>query len=127
MKTVPLHDYKHKKLIADNLSDMINDRYIEITDEEFDRINTAITQYNEAIDEMYDRLVEVSLSEEQKSYLALRLEQLAADIRALKTDTFFVTEEGLHFTDDQGNIAATIDENGMHTIGEARDLSITDY
>lgn len=127
MKTVPLHDYKHKKLIADNLSDMINDRYIEITDEEFDRINTAITQYNEAIDEMYDHLVEVSLSEEQKSYLALRLEQLAADIRALKTDTFFVNEGGLHFTDDQGNIAATIDENGMHTIGEARDLSITDY
>ena len=42
MKQVLLHEYKQKKLIADNLEKMINNRYIEISDEEYERINTAI-------------------------------------------------------------------------------------
>lgn len=127
MKQVLLHEYKYKKRIADNLQDMINQRYIEISDEEYDRINTAVLNYSNAVQEIYDNLQDVSFTEPQKNQLLHNLEQLEADIRALKQDTFLVKENGLHFTDSEGHIAATIDENGMHTIGEARDLSITDY
>lgn len=127
MKQVLLHEYKYKKRIADNLQDMINQRYIEISDEEYDRINTAVLNYSNAVQEIYDNLQDVSFTEPQKNQLLYDLEQLEADIRALKQDTFLVKENGLHFTDSEGHIAATIDENGMHTIGEARDLSITDY
>jgi len=127
MKTVPLHEYKYKKLIADNLEEMINKRYIEISDEEYDRVNNAIISYSNQVQEIYDNLQDVSFTEPQKNQLLYHLEQLEADIRALKQDTFLVKENGLHFTDSDGHIAATIDENGMHTIGEARDLSITDY
>lgn len=127
MKTVPLHEYKYKKLIADNLEEMVNKRYIEISDEEYDRINNAIISYSTQVQEIYDNLKEVSFTEQQKSQLLYHLEQLEADIRTLKQDTFLVKETGLHFTDSDGHIAATIDETGMHTIGEARDLSITDY
>lgn len=127
MKQVLLHEYKQKKLIADNLEKMINNRYIEISDEEYDRINTAVTAYNAAIEEVYDQLQNVVFTEPQKNALLHQLDQLEADIKALKTDVFYVSEEGLHFTDDEGHIAATIDENGVHTIGEARDLTITDY
>ena len=127
MKQVLLHEYKYKKRIADNLQDMINQRYIEISDEEYDRINTAVLNYSNAVQEIYDNLQDVSFTEPQKNQLLHNLEQLEADIRALKQDTFLVKENGLHFTDSEGHIAATIDENGMHTIGEARDLSIIDY
>ena len=127
MKTVLLHDYKRKKLIADNLQKMISNRYIEISDEEYDRINTAIESYSNQVQEIYDNLQDIAFTEPQKNKLLHDLEQLEADIRSLKQDTFLVKENGLHFTDSDGHIAATIDENGMHTIGEARDLSITDY
>ena len=127
MKTVPLHEYKQKKLIADNLQNMINNRYIEISDEEYDRINTAVVSYSNAIQEIYDNLQDVTFTEPQKNALLHQLDQLEADIKALKQDIFFVEEDGLYFTDDEGNIAAKLDSNGFHTIGEARDLSITDY
>lgn len=127
MKTVPLREYKYKKLIADNLEQMVNERYIQISDAEYDRINNAINSYSTQIQEIYDNLQDVSFTEPQKNQLLYHLDQLEADIRALKQDTFLVKENGLHFTDSEGHIAATIDENGMHTIGEARDLSITDY
>ena len=127
MKQVLLHEYKYKKRIADNLQDMINQRYIEISDEEYDRINNAIESYSNQIQEIYNDLQDVSFTEPQKNQLLYHLEQLEADIRTLKQDTFLVKETGLHFTDSDGHIAATIDETGMHTIGEARDLSITDY
>jgi hypothetical protein len=106
---------------------MVNNRYIEISDEEYDRINNAIESYSNQIQEIYNDLQDVSFTEPQKNQLLYHLEQLEADIRALKQDTFLVKETGLHFTDSDGHIAATIDETGMHTIGEARDLSITDY
>ena len=127
MKTVPLHEYKYKKLIADNLEEMVNKRYIQISDEEYDRINTSIESYSNQVQEIYNNLQDIAFTEPQKNKLLHDLEQLEADIRALKQDTFLVKENGLHFTDSDGHIAATIDENGMHTIGEARDLSITDY
>ena len=127
MKTVLLHDYRLKKRIADNLNKMIQDRYIQISDDEYNRINNAINSYSTQVQEIYDNLQDISFTEQQRSKILYQLDQLEADIRALKTDTFLVKETGLHFTDSDGNIAATIDENGMHTIGEARDLSITEY
>lgn len=127
MKTVPLFEYRYKKRIADNLQKMVNQRYIEISDEEYERINNAMESYSTQVQEIYNDLQNVSFTEPQKNQLLYHLEQLEADIRALKQDTFLVKENGLHFTDSEGHIAATIDENGMHTIGEARDLSITDY
>ena len=127
MKTVLLHDYKRKKLIADNLQKMINNRYIEISDEEYERINTAIESYSNQVQEIYDNLQDIAFTEPQKNKLLHDLEQLEADIRALKQDTFYVKESGLYFTDDEGNIAAKLDQDGLHTIGEARDLSIADY
>lgn len=127
MKKVLLHEYKQKKLIADNLQDMINKRYIEISDEEYERVNTAIESYSNAIQEVYDNLQIVTFSEQQRSKLLHQLDQLEADIKSLKQDIFYVEEDGLYFTDDNGNVAASLDPTGFHTIGEARDLSITDY
>ena len=127
MKNIPFHEYKYKKFIADNLEKMTNKRYIEISDEEYSRINTALDTYNESITEINDHLHNISFTEEQKSSILSKLDQLEADIRALRQDTLYVTQSGLHFTDDQGNIGATLNEYGLQTIGEARDLSIVDY
>jgi archaellum component FlaC len=106
---------------------MINKRYIEISDEEYERVNTAIESYSNAIQEVYDNLQIVTFSEQQRSKLLHQLDQLEADIKSLKQDIFYVEEDGLYFTDDNGNVAASLDPTGVHTIGEARDLSITDY
>lgn len=127
MKTVLLHEYKQKKFIADNLEKMINNRYIEISDEEYDRVNNAINSYSNSIKEIYNELQDVAFTESQKTKLLHDLEQLEADIKMLKQDTFIVENDGLYFTDDEGNVAAKLDNTGFHTIGEARDLSITDY
>lgn len=127
MKKVLLHEYKKKKFIADNLQNMINNHYIEISDEEYERINNAIETYSSSIKEVYDNLQDMVFTEPQKNKLLHDIEQLEADIRSLKQDTFLVKENGLHFTDSDGHIAATINETGIHTIGEARDLSIVDY
>ena len=127
MKTVLLHEYKQKKFIADNLEKMINNRYIEISDEEYERVNHAVESYSNSIQEIYNELQDVAFTEQQKTKLLHDLEQLEADIKMLKQDTFIVENDGLYFTDDEGNVAAKLDNTGFHTIGEARDLSITDY
>ena len=127
MKTVLLHEYKYKKRIADNLQDMINQRYIEISDEEYDRINTAVLNYSNAVQEIYDNLQEISFTEPQKNQLLYQLDQLEADIKAIRQNIYYVEEDGLFFTDDEGHVAAKLDSQGFHTIGEARDLTITDY
>ena len=46
MKTVLSSDYKYKKIIADNLQDILDRRYIEISDDEYERVNNAITTYS---------------------------------------------------------------------------------
>ena len=127
MKQVLLHEYKYKKLIADNLQKMVNQRYIEISDEEYNRINNAIESYSNSVNEIYDHLKDASFTEPQKTKLIHSIEQLEADIKALKQNIYYVEEDGLFFTDDEGNVAASLDQNGFHSIGEARDLSITDY
>ena len=127
MKRVPLHEYKYKKLIADKLEKMVNQRYVEISDEEFARINNAVESYSEAIQQVHSNLETVTFTEQQKSKLLQDIEQLEADIQALKQDTFYTDEEGLFFTDENGNIGAKLNQYGLETIGEARDLSIVDY
>ena len=116
MKTVLLHEYKYKKLIADNLQKAINDRYIEISDEEFTRVNNAIESYSAAIQEVYDNLSTVSFTEQQKSQILADIEKLEADIQALKQSTLYTAEDGLYFTDETGNIGAKLDADGFHAI-----------
>ena len=116
MKTVLLHDYVHKKLIADNLQKLINERYTEISDEEYSRINTAIDSYNEAIQELYDHLHDITFTEQQKSQLLLKIERIETDIKSLKENMFDVNETGLYFTDEEGNIGAKIVNTGLYAI-----------
>ena len=127
MKNVILHEYKYKKFISDHLQKMIDNRYVQISDEEYNRINNAIDTYSNEVEEIHTDLMLMSFTEEQRTQLLRKIDQLEADIRALRQDTLYVTQSGLHFTDDEGNIGATLDDNGLHTIGEARDLSIIDY
>jgi hypothetical protein len=116
MKTVPLHEYKYKKRIADNLEEMVNKRYIEISDDEYDRINNAIQSYSESIEEIYDNLQDVSFTEPQKTKLLADIEKLEADILALKQSALYTQENGLYFTDEDGNIGAKLDSNGFEAI-----------
>ena len=116
MKTVLLHEYKQKKLIADNLQKMVNQRYIEISDAEYARINNAIQSYSESIEEIYDNLQDVSFTEPQKTKLLADIEKLEADILALKQSALYTQEDGLYFTDEDGNIGAKLDANGFQAI-----------
>ena len=84
MKIVSKSDYYIKKHIADNLEDVISSKFIEISDEEFDRINTAIISYNEQVSELQEELAMIDFTPEQKTELFNRLDQLAADIEALR-------------------------------------------
>lgn len=132
MKTVPLHEYKYKKLIADNLEKMVNQRYIEISDEEYERINNAIESYSTQVQEIYNDLQNVSFTEPQKNQLLLDLEKLESDIEKLKQDTIYTAEDGLYFTDENGNIAAKLDSNGLHAVNiggstSSGDITASDY
>lgn len=127
MKTVLLHEYKQKKYIADNLQRLISQRYTEISDEEFTRVNNAITTYNNAIQEIYEHLQDLTFTEAQKSQLLRDIEQLEADIRMLKQDTFFVQENGLYFTDENGYIGAQLTYNGFSSVGTTSNIILSDY
>ena len=84
MKTVNKAEYIIKKRIVDNLEEMIEQRYIEISDEEYSRINNGIDTYSNAIREIYDHLQNITFTEQQKSELLQKIELLEADIEALK-------------------------------------------
>lgn len=132
MKTVPLHEYKYKKLIADNLEQIVNKRYIEISDTEYERINNAIESYSTQVQEIYNDLQNVSFTEPQKNQLLLDLEKLESDIEKLKQDTIYTAEDGLYFTDENGNIAAKLDSNGLHAVNiggstSSGDITASDY
>ena len=116
MKTVPYHEYKYKKLIADKLQNLVNKRYIEISDAEFARINNAIESYSESVEEIYDNLSTMTFTEPQKNKLLQDLEKLEADIQALKQSALYTQEDGLYFTDEDGNIGAKLDSNGFQAI-----------
>jgi len=88
-------EYVYKKTIADNLDEMIAKKFIEISDEEYERINTAIDSYSQAVNQRLAELNNVILTEEQKTQLLLKLQQLELDIDALKEvayDTIEVDE-----------------------------------
>lgn len=132
MKKVPLYEYKLKKLIADRLEKMSAERYVDISDEEYSRINNAIESYNNTITETYNRLKTMSFTEPQKNQLLLDLEKLEADIQKLKQDTIYTAEDGLYFTDENGNIAAKLDSNGLQAINiggssSSGDITAFDY
>ena len=130
MKTVLAHEYKIKKRIADNLQKAIDKRYIEISDAEYERVNSAISFYSSAVSEIYDNLQNVVFTEPQKTKLLADLEKLEADIQALKQSTLYTQEDGLYFTDEDGNIGAKLDSNGFQAINGgnvASNLTIIDY
>ena len=132
MKKVPLYEYKLKKLIADRLEKMSAERYVDISDEEYSRINNAIESYNDTVAETYDRLKTMSFTEPQKNQLLLDLEKLKADIQKLKQDTIYTAEDGLYFTDENGNIAAKLDSNGLRAVNisgstGSGDITASDY
>lgn len=132
MKTVLAYEYKLKKHIADNLEKSIQKRYIEISDAEYERINTAIQTYSNSIEETYDQLKTMSFTEPQKNQLLLDLEKLEADIQKLKQDSIYTAEDGLYFTDENGNIAAKLDSNGLRAVNigvssVTSDITASDY
>ena len=116
MKTVLAHDYKYKKLVADNLQAMINKRYVEISDEEYARVNTAIESYSNAIQNAYDHLQDLAFTEPQKAKLLQDIEDLEADILKLKQNMFDTEETGFYFVDEEGNVGAKVTGSGLYAI-----------
>lgn len=116
MKTVPLYEYKYKKLIADKLQNLVNNRYVEISDAEYNRINNAIESYSESVEETYNNLATMTFTEPQKNKLLQDIEKLEEAVQALKQSALYTQEDGLYFTDEDGNIAAKLDANGFQAI-----------
>lgn len=95
-------EYTYKKVIADNLEEMINKKFIEISNEEYDRINNAIDTYSEAITQKIEELNNVVITTEQKAQLILKLQKLESDINDLKEvayDTISVDEGTMDISD----------------------------
>lgn len=118
MKTVLLHEYNAKKIIADNLAIITgNSRYKNISDAEFARINNAIDTYNQAAQTEYDGLHDLAQIEQQNSELSLRLEQIESEILGLADNNIIdVQEDGFYFVDEYGRIGAKIINTGFYAI-----------
>lgn len=123
MKTVLSHEYKFKKLIADRLQKLVNKRYIEISDEEYARVNNAVNSYGTSVSESYDQLQNIGFTEQQQSSilsdianLKTGVQGLEAGVQGLKISTLYTQEDGLYFTDENGNIGAKLDANGFQAI-----------
>lgn len=118
MKTVLLHEYNAKKIIADNLAIITsNGRYKNISNEEFARINNAIDSYNQAAQTEYDRLHDLNQIEQQNGELTSRVEQLEYLVTNFHSnDIIDVEEDGFYFIDEAGNIGAMITSTGFYAI-----------
>lgn len=134
MKTVLLSDYKYKKMIADNLQSMINKRYVEISDDEYERVNSAIATYNEEAQSIYDDLYDIFVQDHSEliskveqleddvedlkgnSDVLDEIEQLEEDIAKLQQNEFEVEENGIYFVDEEGYIGVKINQSGLHAI-----------
>jgi cell shape-determining protein MreC len=84
MPFVDRAEYRSKKIIADNLNAMIDKKFIEISTDEYNRVNAAIDSYSNAINQKISELHNIAITEEQKTELIAKLEQLERDIDALK-------------------------------------------
>ena len=117
MKTVLLHEYKTKKVIADNLQSLINRRFLDISDEEYERINDAIDEYNEAAEAEFNRLADIEAISINNAEITSKLTELETDITYLKNATPVEVEEtGLYFVDDDGYVGAKIINDGFFAI-----------
>lgn len=134
MKTVLSSDYKYKKIIADNLQDILDRRYIEISDDEYERVNNAIATYNTEAQSIYDNLYDVFVQDHSEliskveqleddvedlkgnSDVLDEIEQLEEDIAKLQQNEFEVEENGIYFVDEEGYIAVKINQAGLHAI-----------
>ena len=106
MKTILSYDYKYKKFIANNLQRLIAKKWTEISDEEYDSLQTAFAEYMS--DEDY--------SEQEDSASAAELEELRQEIAAIKPASYEVQQDGLYFVDENGYIVAKIISTGFYAI-----------
>ena len=121
MKTVLLHEYNAKKVLADNISILSgSSRYKNISDAEFTRINNAIDTYVQSARAEFDQLHDIGQIESQGGTDAntlSRLEQLETAITNFHSnDIIEVEEDGFYFIDEAGNIGAMITGTGFYAI-----------
>lgn len=118
MKTVLLHEYNAKKILADNITLLTNNsRYKNISDAEFERINNAIDTYTQSAQTEFDHLHDIGQIEQQNSELSSRVTQLESLITNFHdNDIIEVEEDGFYFIDEDGNIGAMINNTGFYSI-----------
>ena len=107
MKTVLLHEYKFGKTIADNLEALIANKYTEISDEEYTRVQEAISEY--LSNSNYSKILGSSISSKE-------IMELREMISSLKPISYEVDEDGLYFVDEDGYIGAKIISTGFYSI-----------
>ena len=111
MQTLRTHEYKRGKLIADNLQQLLASKYVEISDEEYERIQTALATYNG--DEMNE---DDGVSSEEFIELQKMVEDLRQEITNNKSLIYDVQQDGLYFVDENGYIVAKIISTGFYAI-----------
>ena len=118
MKTVLLHEYNAKKILADNITLLTNNsRYKNIPDAEFERINNAIDTYTQSAQTEFDHLHDIGQIEQQNGELSSRVTQLESLITNFHSnDIIEVEEDGFYFIDDEGYIGAMITNGGIYAI-----------
>ena len=118
MKTVLLHEYNAKKILADNITLLTNNsRYKNISDAEFERINNAIDTYTQSAQTEFDHLHDIGQIEQQNGELSSRVTQLESLITNFHSnDIIEVEEDGFYFIDDEGHIGAMITSGGIYAI-----------
>jgi len=118
MKTVLLHEYNAKKILADNITLLTgNSRYKNISDAEFERINNAIDTYTQSAQTEFDHLHDIGQIEQQNGELSSRVTQLESLITNFHSnDIIEVEEDGFYFIDEEGNIGAMITSGGVYAI-----------
>lgn len=117
MKTVLSHEYNTKKILADNILIAIANKYKNISDSEFQRINDAIDTYIQSSQNEFDYLHNISQNNQENTTIISRIEQLEDLVANFHdNDIVDVEESGLYFTDEDGYIVAKITNLGFFAI-----------
>ena len=84
MVTVNKSEYTLYKRIADNIDERINNKFIEISEEEYDRINDALSRYNETISNISQSFIYMYMTTENKNLFLEKIAQLEQAVNELK-------------------------------------------
>lgn len=84
MVTVNKSEYVLYKHIADNIDKCINNKFIEISEEEYDRINDALSRYNAVISNISQNFIYMYMTTENKNLFLEKIEQLEQAVNELK-------------------------------------------